>query len=272
MKRMILTGALGLATGILPAVAQQPKQEQPKQDQKGGAQQQQPQLIPGTKSVGESQALIALIQAAQSQNNDAVIKAADELVTKYADTQFKETALLQEAEAYKNKNDADKAQIYGEQALAANAKSYQAQLMLGEILASKTRENDLDKEEKLTKATKYLSDAIVNVQTASKPNPQITDAQWEEGKKFVVAEAHNGLGMVALVRKKYDIAATEFKSAADSDPQPAYLVRLASSLHSSGKEAEAIEVCDKVLADPQLHPQIKQVATQIKTAATAAKK
>jgi uncharacterized protein HemY len=78
--------------------------------------------------------------------------------------------------------------------------------------------------------------------------------------------------MVALVRKKYDDAATEFQAAAASDPQPAYMVRLASSYHSAGKEQQAIEVCDKVLADPNLHPQIKQVATQIKNAATAAKK
>lgn len=274
MKRIILTGTLALATGILPVMAQQQKGAAP-QDQKGGApagQQQQQQLIPGTKSPGESQAVMALIQAAQSGNPDAVIKAADELITKYADTTFKETALLQEADAYQRKNDAVNAQIYGEKALEVNPKSYQAELTLGEILATKTRENDLDKEEKLTKATKYLNDAITNVQAAAKPNPQLSDAQWEEGKKYVVAEAHNGLGMAALVRKKYDVAAAEFKLAADTDPQPAYLVRLASALHSGGKEAEAIAICDKVLADPQLHPQIKNVATQIKNAATAAKK
>jgi tetratricopeptide (TPR) repeat protein len=273
MKRMILTGTLALATGILPVMAQQQKGAAP-QDQKGGqpAGQQQQQLVPGTKSPGESQAVIALIQAAQTGNPDAVIKAADELITKYADTTFKETAYLQEADAYQRKNDAVNAQIYGEKALEVNPKSYQAELTLGEILATKTRENDLDKEEKLTKATKYLNDAIANVQAAAKPNPQLSDAQWEEGKKYVVAEAHNGLGMVALVRKKYDVAATEFKTAADTDPQPAYLVRLASAYHSAGKEAEAIAICDKVLADPQLHPQIKSVATQIKNAASAAKK
>ena len=60
--------------------------------------------------------------------------------------------------------------------------------------------------------------------------------------------------------------------AADVDPQPAYQVRLASALESGGKHDEAIAVCDKVLADPQLHPQIKQVATSIKSQATANKK
>lgn len=271
MKRMILTGTLALATGLLPVVAQQKgAQKGSDQQQAQPQQQQQQQLIPGTKSVGESQALIELIKS--QGNPDATIKAAEDLLTNYADTQFKETALLQEAEAYKAKGDNVKAQIYYGRAIEANPKSYQAELMLGKAIVSGTRENDLDKEEKLTKATKYLNDAITNVEAATKPNPQITDAQWEEGKKFVIAEAHDGLGMAMLVRKKYPEAAKEFETAAATDPQPAYLVREASALHSAGKEQEAIAICDKVLADPQLHPQIKNVATQIKNAASAAKK
>lgn len=269
MKRMILTGTLALATGLTSLMAQAKKDNAPAQpppQQKQG----QAQLIPGTKSVGESEALMALIQA--QGNPDATIKAADDLLTKYADTTFKESALLAEATAYQQKGDTDKAQIFGERVLEVNPKSFQAQLMLGELLASRTRENDLDKEEKLAKAEKYLHGAMDNVNSASKPNPQITDAQWEDGKKFVLAQAHNDLGMAALVRKKFDVAITEFKTAADTDPQPAYLVRLASAYESSGKHAEAIAVCDKVLADPQLHPQIKQVATNIKNTATAAKK
>jgi predicted Zn-dependent protease len=63
----------------------------------------------------------------------------------------------------------------------------------------------------------------------------------------------------------------DFKAAADLDPQPAYQVRLASALQATGKNDEAIALCDKLLADPQLHPQIKTVATQVKNAATAAK-
>jgi tetratricopeptide (TPR) repeat protein len=271
MKRLILTGALALATGLSPLMAQAKKDNAPAQPAQGQQKQGgQGQLIPGTKSAGESEALMALIQA--QGNPDATIKAADELITKYADTTFKESALLAEATAYQQKGDNDKAQIFGERVLEVNPKSFQAQLMLGEMLASRTRENDLDKEEKLTKADKYLKGAIESVNTASKPNPQITDAQWEEGKKFVVAQAHNGLGMVALVRKKYDAAITEFKTASETDPQPAYQVRLASAYESAGNHAEAIAVCDKVLADPQLHPQIKQVATSIKNAASAAKK
>ena len=265
MKRMILTGTLALATGLTALMAQQPQANAPAQGQPG---QGQRPAGPTPKSQGEAQALQAMMQT--QGNPDATIKAGDEFLTKYADTDFKEPVLLTMANAYQQKGDSDKAQIYGEKVLEVNPKSFQAQLMLGELLASHTRENDLDKEEKLTKAEKYLRTAMENVNSTAKPNPQITDAQWEEGKKFITAEAHNDLGLIALVRKKFDVAIGEFKTASDTDPQPAYLVRLASAYESSGKHAEAIAVCDKVLADPQLHPQIKQVATNIKTAATNA--
>ncbi len=274
MKRLILTGILALATGSTALMAQQPQQKKgnaPQQPPQQGQQQQQQgqQMVPGAKSAGESQAVIALMQS--QGNPDATIKAGEELITKYADTMFKEAALLQISNAYQSKGDNDKAQIYAERILEVNPKSFQAQLMIGEMLASKTRENDLDKEEKLTKAEKSLNDAIANVNTAAKPNPQLPDEQWAEAKKYVVAQAHNGLGMVGLVRKKYDVAISEFKLATETDPQPAYSVRLASAYESAGKHDEAIAVCDKVLADPQLHPQIKAVATNIKNAATTNK-
>ncbi len=269
MKRIFSTGLLLTAAGISGLMAQQaaPQGGQPAQ---GQAQQQQ--MVPGAKSAGESQAVIALFTAAQSNNVDGIIKGAEDLVTKYADTVFKEQAYYLEAAAYQQKGDVDKAQIYAERVLTENPKNYQAALMVGELLAQRTRENDLDREEKLTKASKLLGDTITTLQTAAKPNPQLPDAQWEEGKKFMMAQAHSDLGLVALTRKKYDAAITEFKAANDLDAQPAYQVRMASAYQMSGKNDEALAIVNKLLADPQLHPQIKNVAESIKNAASQGKK
>ncbi|MBZ5621831.1 MAG: DUF4919 domain-containing protein [Acidobacteriia bacterium] len=262
MKRMILTGTLALATGLSCLMAQQaPPAKQ------GQAAQAQPKG-PAPKSQAEGQALTELFNAANANNPDAIIKAAEDLLTKFADTDFKEAALMFEAQAYKQKGDTDKAQIFGERVLEVNPKNFQTTLMLGEILATHTRENDLDKEEKLSKAEKYLNGTIENLKTVAKPNPQIADQQWEDAKKQLTAEAHNDLGLVALDRKKYDVAITEFKIANDGDPQATYAVRLASAYQQAGKNQEALEICDKLLADPQLHPAIKNVATSVKAAAS----
>lgn len=255
MKTIIATGFLALAAGISGLMAQAPPPGQPT-----------------VKSKAEMEAVQALMTAANAGNPDGIIKAADDLTTKFADTAFKEVALYLEATAYQRKRDNEKAQIYAERVLDVNPKNYQASLLLGEILVTTTRENDLDKEEKLTRAEKLLNDSITNVAVAPKPNPQITDAQWDEGKKQIAAEAHNDLGLDALTRKKNDLAVKEFQIAQDMDPQPAYQVRLASALQSAGKNDEAIALCDKLLADPNLHPQIKAVAESVKKAAAAAKK
>jgi tetratricopeptide (TPR) repeat protein len=259
MRRTILAGALVLASGISQLLAQQ----QPAAAAAGPK-------GPAPKSEAERVAVVAVFQAQQA-GPDAVIKAAEELVTKFADTEFKEVALLTEAQAYKQKNDNPKAQIFAERVLEINPKNFQASLLVGEILASTTRENDLDREDKLTRAEKYLNDTIETLKTLPKPNPQLPDDQWNEAKKFMTAEAHNDIGLAELTRKKYDLAAKEFQIAMDLDAQPAYGVRLASALQSSGKNDEAIALCDKIMADPQLHPAIKQVATSVKTAATQAK-
>jgi tetratricopeptide (TPR) repeat protein len=253
MKRMILTGALALVAGVSILMAQAA-----------------PPKAPAPKSKDELAALQALINA--RSNPDATIKAAEELITKFADTDFKDMALFSEAGAWEQKRDVDKAQTYAERTLEVNPKYFQASLMLAELLAQNTRENDLDKEEKLGKSEKYAHETIEMLKAAVKPNPQIPDQQWEDAKKDLTAESHNALGLAALTRKKYDVAFTEFKTASDgaSHPEPAYQVRMASALQSGGKYDEAIAICDKIMADQQVHPQIRQVAQAIRATAIKA--
>ncbi len=118
MKRMILAGLLSVA-GLTALMAQTPAAPA----KKG----------PGAKSKGEQEAVQALFQAQQA-GPDAIIKAADDLLTKYADTDFKEIALYVEAVAYQQKHDAVKAQIIAERVLEINPKNVQATLMVGELV------------------------------------------------------------------------------------------------------------------------------------------
>lgn len=222
-------------------------------------------------SKGEAEAYNEMVKAAQSRDNDATIAAADNLVTKFADTQFKATALMLEAQAYHSKGDDDRAQVYAEQCMAADPKGFQAPLLVAETIVTHTRENDLDKDEKLAKAEKDLNLAIENVKAAPKPNPNIPDASWEENKKFTIAEAQADLGRVFMLRKKYSEAATQLQTALDADPQPAYFVWLAMSQQQSGKNDEAIATCDKLLAQPNLDPRFRSAANSVKADAARAK-
>ena len=228
------------------------------------------QKQPKPKSNKEIEALNAMFTAAPGE---AQIAAAEKLLTTFADTEFRPMALFLEADDYMRLGQFEKSIVFGEQALAADPQHYQAMLLLARQYANHTTENDLDKEEKLSKATKYANDAIAVIPNAVKPNPQITDAQWEGFKKDYLAQAHEALGMVADVRKKWDVSATEYKTALDGSatPDPATMVRYAVAEEHLGKYDDAIAMLDKAIADPNSQPAVKQVASNEKARATAAK-
>jgi lipopolysaccharide biosynthesis regulator YciM len=263
MKRTILTGVLVLATGVSGLMAQKNKKDQPQQKEQSSA---GPKMSPG-----EAQALQAL--AAAQGKPDETIVAAENLLTKYADTTFKDTALFMEAIAYQQKGDKDKMQIFAERALAANPKNFQASLMLADLTVQQTREHDLDRDEKLAKADKYANDSIATITATAKPNPQLSDQQWEDAKKDLIAQAHDALGMSALQKKNYDLAITELKAATEgaAHAEPAFQVRLASAYQQAGKNDEAIALAEKVMNDAQTPQQIKSVAQAIRAAAVVAK-
>jgi hypothetical protein len=204
------------------------------------------------KSKGELEAL----QAIQAEQDPAARMAkVDAFIQKFADTEFKEWAYSRAAEAAEAKNDSAKLIIYSELAIEANPKAYSPMLMEAAELARTTRENDLDKDEKLSKADKLAHQAMDIVPTAPKPNPQIPDAQWEEVKKDYLGDAHRDLGMIASVRKKYDVAIDEFKQASSiaAHPDPAVYIRLAGAYTDNKQPDEALAVLAKV-SNPALKP------------------
>jgi tetratricopeptide (TPR) repeat protein len=250
MKRTILAGALALAVSAAGLLAQ-PKQPQP-------------------KSQKEVEALQALFGA---QDPDARIKAGEELITKFADTEFKPTALYLITASYDQKNDYEKTVVWGERTLEADPKNFSTMIILAGAIAKNSRENDLDLEEKLGRAEKYAKGAAEAVAVADKPNPQLTDEQWEGAKKDIISQSHEVLGMTAMLRKKFDVAITEFKTSIDgaASPDQTTHIRLARAYTASGKHDDAIALLDKLMADPQAPAQIKQFAQAERVRAIQAK-
>jgi tetratricopeptide (TPR) repeat protein len=245
MKRFLLAGVLGLTA----LMAQ--KQPQP-------------------KSQKEVEAINAMFTA---QDPDARIKAADYLMTQFADTQFKPLAMFLTAEAYERKGDFEKMTVWCEKTLEVDPKSYACMLMLAGGLAKRARENDLDLNEKLDRSDKYAKSALETLKDAPKPNPQLTDDQWASVKKDYISQAHEAFGAAAMLRKKYDVAISEYKQAVDGagTPDPATMVRLGQAYNAAGKPDDAIAILDKVMADDKVHPQIRQVAQAERVRAIQAK-
>lgn len=199
----------------------------------------------------------------QATTPDDRITAVDKFVMSFKDSKLKSTALFMAADAAQQKGDSAKAIAYGQDAVDADHNNFQAMLLVSGEIAKGTRENDLDREEKLGRAEKLAKDAMPLIDAAPKPNPQLTDDQWAGYKKDLVSEAHEDLGLAAYARKNYPAAITEFKTAVDaaSTPDPATMVRLAKAYDDAGNFDEGIAELDKVLATPNLNPAIQKFAT-----------
>lgn len=218
----------------------------------------QPQL----KSEKEQQAVMAVFQAADSA---ARIAATEALLQKFADTEFKSLALFIAAAAAEEAGDWEKTVIWGDRALEADKGSYGTMLILARGYASKVREFDLDKEEKLAKAEKYANGALDLLKTAPKIRPDITDEQWGAQVKMWQSEAYEALGLASVARKKWADAISRFEKGLEATPgNPNLMARLGSAQIDAGKADDALATLTKVLATPELNPAVKNIAENLK--------
>jgi tetratricopeptide (TPR) repeat protein len=227
---------------------------------------------PQPKSQKEVDALNAMFQAA---DNDSRIKAANNLLQKFADTDFKGLALYMITNSYNEKNDATNTIVFGERTIeadSASALAAHARIMIATALAKTTKEFDFDKEEKLGRADKLAKEAVEVIKTAPKFNPGLTDEQWTQAKNGYTAEAHVAMGMTATIRKNWKDAIDHYTTATTTDPtNGATFVRLGAAQVSANKLDDAIATFDKVLAQPGLDPAIANYAKSEKERAVKAK-
>jgi tetratricopeptide (TPR) repeat protein len=257
----LLTAGLsaGSAFAQAPPAAAQPSV---KVDKKGGL---------GPKSDAEAQAVKAVMQS-QAAGPDDQITAVEALLAKYADTVYKSFALEIEGEAYQRKGDNTKAIVYGEQALAADPKNYDADNLLANVLAATTRDTDLDREEKLTKADKYAHEAMAVLEEGKPPLfAKASDDAWAKTRAGVQAQAWQAIGMVALSRKKTDEAIADFQKGVDAYPDPLLMIRVGRALYAVKKYDEAIVWDQKAMDSLEAPAQIKSIAQADRQRATMAK-
>jgi tetratricopeptide (TPR) repeat protein len=228
------------------------------------------QKAPQPKSQKEVEALMAIQNAATA---DARLAAIENLLTKFADTDYKAMALEIAASTAQQKGDYEKMMVYAERALEASPKNAGVMVMMAQGIAQRTREFDLDKDEKLAKVDKLTKDAEAALETMPKPNPQIPDDQWEATKKDYRSQVHEARGMAASARKKHDVAIEEYSKAitAAANVDPATFVRLAAAQNSAGKYDDALATITKLNATPNLNPVVKQFGDQEKARAEKGK-
>lgn len=226
---------------------------------------------PGPKTKAEAAAVNDLLKAIAT-SPDATIEAAENLMTKFPKSDFKSFALYQEADAYQQKGDAAKAQVYAEQSLAADPKNYDADVLIANILALNTKDADFDKEDKLKQADKYAHDALALLDGPPAPSLFMMSEDVRTRRKNEAAgKAWQALGTAALVRKNVNEAVEDYEKGVEANPDPYLIIRTGRALMAAKKYDDAITYYDKVLSSADADAQAKQIATSDKARATAAK-
>src|ERR1051326_7449174 len=176
MKRtlVVVLGLTVAATALLaqaPAAgAQQPKPAQPPQ----AAQPQAPKSskgAPQAKTQEEFKAYQEAAQAVMGQDVAAGEAAADKFAAQFPESDLRVLLYTTLMNNFQQQNNADKTVEYGRKVLTLDADNPIALVMVATVLAERTRDTDLDKDERFAEAIKDAKDALETIDTmALRPN------------------------------------------------------------------------------------------------------
>ena len=193
------------------------------------------------KSQEEIDAFIAVQGAATVQERAT---AGETFLATYPDSEAVGLAAYMTMLSYQQLNDFDNMLLYGDMVLENNpAPGVMAGTLisLAGAIPTRTREFDLDKEEKLAKAEDYAKRAMGLIPTLAKMDPNMSDDEWLATRKEFMSQCHEALGSVALKREDFPASEASFRQslALSAQPLPFTLYNLALVLSKQGKNEEA---------------------------------
>ena len=204
----------------------------------------------GFKSEEEYNAFMALQNAMSPEDKAA---AGGAFVAAYPKSEFFGVACYMTMLSYQQLNDFDSMLLYGEMVLDSDP---QPGVLAGTLLSlagaipTRTREFDLDKEEKLAKADDYAKRAMALIPTLPKMDPNMSDDEWLSTKMEFMSQSHEAVGIVALKREDYDASVASLRKAFEMAPNPVAftMYNLAQALTKQGNAEEAAEMAQRCTA------------------------
>ena len=181
MKRAAMVfGVLAVAALVAAQQQQAPAQQkqpagatgttQPSSAQSGSAQQgsataapPQGKRPPQAKTQAEFDAYNAAI--ANQKDPAAMEKAADDFATKFPDSELRALLFKAAMRGYQNANNGDKMLEESQKLLKLDPDDPEALIASAEVIAERTRDTDLDKDQRFAQATKYAQHALETIDT-----------------------------------------------------------------------------------------------------------
>jgi tetratricopeptide (TPR) repeat protein len=176
-------------------------------------------------------------------------KAADDFATKFPDSELRVMLYKSAMQKYQLANNADKMMDMAHKALSYDADDPEALLGVAQVLAERTRDTDLDKDQRLEEAKKDAERALATIDT-DVPTSGYDPQKLAAYKGFLRSEAYAILGTLAFNAKTWSDAETNLRKSIEAlpeQPDPVAAFRLAVALDMQNKYPEAMKYADQAV-------------------------
>ena len=192
-------------------------------------------------------------------------KAADDFATKFPDSELRVLLYKAALRNYQSVNNGEKTEAMGRKVLSFDGDDPEALVMVAEVIAERTRDSDLDKDQRYDEATKMALKATSTVDTDVNVPPGTPQDKLDAYKGLLRSNAYSIVGTIAYKKENYPVAQENLQKSIDAYPaqlDPVVVLRLALSLDKQQKYPEALKVANHAVevAQAQNNAQVVTVA------------
>jgi tetratricopeptide (TPR) repeat protein len=188
--------------------------------------------------------------AAANTDVAALEKASDDFASKFPDSEVRVLLYQTAMRLYQNANNAEKSEAMGRKVLSLDADNPEALAIVAEVIAERTRDSDLDKDQRFAEATSMAQKATQTVDTDISVPAGTPQEKIDAYKSFLRSNAYSSLGTIEFKKENYPAAQENFQKSIDafpSSPDPAVVLRLALALDKQGKYPEALKAASRAV-------------------------
>ena len=185
-------------------------------------------------------------QAATANANDpaAMEKSADDFAAKFTDSELRVLLYRAAMHGYQAANNSDKLLAMGRKILAIDPDDPEALIGVAEVLAERTRDTDLDKDQRWGEATQAAQRSLQTVDTDLAIPLNTPQDRVDAYKGYLRSSAYSILGTVEFNQNKFPDAEAYFHKSIDalpSQPDPVVVLRLALTLDKENRYPDALK-------------------------------
>ena len=176
-------------------------------------------------------------------------KAADDFAAKFPDSELRPLLYKSAMHGYQSANNADKMLAMSQKVLAYDPDDPEALLGVAQVLAERTRDTDVDKDQRLAESKKDAERALATVDT-DLPTANVPPEQLAAYKGFLKSEAYAILGTLSFNAKQWPVAEDQLRKSIDAypaQPDPIAIFRLSVALDMQNKYPEALKYANQAV-------------------------